>query len=236
MFPRVGVRFLGNEPPAELTVRFWNLWLDSPRLHLGMLVPRDTVRNDWNGVRTGIGHTERVVPDVHVRGSTAMEHRLGQAARVLARSRLTATSAVADRRTGRRPPVAGRADGNTPNHSACCSGAWLRLVSVSSASTSLWFCIALLYNYNMGRQPKDARAIHNRLAVLRAERSLSRQQLADAIGVNFQTIGYLERGDYSPSLELAFRLSEYFDLPIEAIFARAPFAPMTRQALVREET
>jgi DNA-binding XRE family transcriptional regulator len=88
----------------------------------------------------------------------------------------------------------------------------------------------------MGRNAKDARAIHNRLAVLRTDRALSRQQLADAIGVNFQTIGYLERGDYSPSLELAFRLAEFFDLPIEAIFAREPFAPMTRQTLVREET
>jgi len=87
----------------------------------------------------------------------------------------------------------------------------------------------------MGRKPKETGTIHNRLAVLRAERALSRQQLADAIGVNFQTIGYLERGDYSPSLELAFRLSEFFDLPIEAIFAREPFAPMTRESLVREE-
>lgn len=64
---------------------------------------------------------------------------------------------------------------------------------------------------------------------VRAERSLSRQQLAEAIGVNFQTIGYLERGDYSPSLDLAFRLAEFFDLPIEAIFAREPFSPMSRQ-------
>jgi DNA-binding XRE family transcriptional regulator len=87
----------------------------------------------------------------------------------------------------------------------------------------------------MGRHTKNTRAIHNRLAVLRADRALSRQQLADAIGVNFQTVGYLERGDYSPSLELAFRLAEFFDLPIEAIFAREPFAPMSRQTLVREE-
>ena len=86
-----------------------------------------------------------------------------------------------------------------------------------------------LYNYNMGRKPKDAQPqIHNRLPVLRAERNLSRQQLADAIGVNYQTIGYLERGDYSPSLELAFRLAEFFDLPIESIFAREPFAPTAR--------
>ena len=91
--------------------------------------------------------------------------------------------------------------------------------------------IVLLYNYNMGRKPRE-QPIHNRLAVLRAERNLSRLQLADAIGVNFQTIGYLERGDYSPSLELAFRLAEYFDLPIEAIFARKPFAPLSRDILV----
>ena len=86
----------------------------------------------------------------------------------------------------------------------------------------------------MGRSRKDVQPpLHNRLPVLRAERALSRQQLADAIGVNFQTIGYLERGDYSPSLELAFRLGEFFDLPIEAIFAREPFAPLSRQ--LREE-
>lgn len=94
--------------------------------------------------------------------------------------------------------------------------------------------IVLLYKYNMARKPAET-PIHNRLAVLRAERDLSRQELAEAIGVNFQTIGYLERGDYSPSLDLAFRLSEYFDLPIEAIFAREPFAPLSRQTLVREE-
>jgi putative transcriptional regulator len=71
--------------------------------------------------------------------------------------------------------------------------------------------------------------IHNRLPVLRAERGLSRQELADALGVNYQTIGYLERGDYNPSLELAFRISEYFGLPIEAIFSREPFRPLSEQ-------
>lgn len=85
------------------------------------------------------------------------------------------------------------------------------------------------------REQQDGRAdapIHNRLAVLRAERGLSRQDLASALGVNYQTIGYLERGDYNPSLELAFRAGEYFDLPIEAIFAREPFPPMS-EALYR---
>ena len=71
--------------------------------------------------------------------------------------------------------------------------------------------------------------LYNRLAVLRAERSLSRQDLADALGINYQTVGYLERGDYKPSLELAFRLSEYFGLPIEVIFSRSPFKPLSEQ-------
>lgn len=73
----------------------------------------------------------------------------------------------------------------------------------------------------------DKPKLYNRLSVLRAERSLSRQQLAEAVGVNYQTIGYLERGEYNPSLELAFRFSEYFDLPIEAIFSTTPMRPLS---------
>ncbi|MEZ5090755.1 MAG: helix-turn-helix domain-containing protein [Micropruina sp.] len=40
--------------------------------------------------------------------------------------------------------------------------------------------------------------IHNRISMLRAERGISRRQLADALGVHYQTVGYLERGEYSP--------------------------------------
>lgn len=68
--------------------------------------------------------------------------------------------------------------------------------------------------------------IFNRLAVLRAERGLTRQALAGAVGVNYQTIGFLERGDYNPSLTLAFALSQYFGVPIEAIFSPQPFQPL----------
>lgn len=71
--------------------------------------------------------------------------------------------------------------------------------------------------------------LYNRITVLRAERGLSRQALADALGINYQTVGYLERGDYNPSLELAFRISEFFHLPVEAIFSRAPFKPLSEQ-------
>lgn len=85
--------------------------------------------------------------------------------------------------------------------------------------------------------PNGVRRIHNRLAVLRAERRMSRVELAQAVGVNYQTIGYLERGDYSPSLDLALRLSEVFGLPVEAIFSTRPFSPLSDQVYgtVRQE-
>jgi len=67
-------------------------------------------------------------------------------------------------------------------------------------------------------------AIHNRIAMLRAERHISRRELAEAIGVHYQTIGYLERGEFSPSLHLALRIAEYFEVPVEVAFSLNPFA------------
>jgi putative transcriptional regulator len=65
--------------------------------------------------------------------------------------------------------------------------------------------------------------VHNRIAVLRAERKVSRRQLADALGVHYQTVGYLERGEFSPSLHLALRIAGYFEVPVEAVFSTKPF-------------
>ena len=66
-------------------------------------------------------------------------------------------------------------------------------------------------------------SLHNRIAVFRAERGLSRRQLAEAGGVNPQTIGYLERGDYKPSLELALKIARFFGVNVELIFSLTPF-------------
>ena len=65
--------------------------------------------------------------------------------------------------------------------------------------------------------------VHNRIAMLRAERKVSRRQLADTLGVHYQTIGYLERGEYSPSLHLARCIAETFEVPVEVIFSTKPF-------------
>ena len=75
----------------------------------------------------------------------------------------------------------------------------------------------------------EDRRVHNRLAVLRAERRLSRKQVADKLGINYQTVGYIERGDYNPSLELALSLAEFFRLPVEAIFSLRPMAPLSAE-------
>ncbi|MDO5747806.1 MAG: helix-turn-helix transcriptional regulator [Actinomycetaceae bacterium] len=69
--------------------------------------------------------------------------------------------------------------------------------------------------------------IYNRIALLRTDRGVSRRELAEALGAHYQTIGYLERGEYSPSLSLALRIAEYFDVPVESVFSTKPFPPLT---------
>jgi putative transcriptional regulator len=59
--------------------------------------------------------------------------------------------------------------------------------------------------------------------MLRAERRISRRELAEALGVHYQTIGHLERGEFSPSLHLALRIAAYFDVPVEVVFSLTPF-------------
>ena len=71
--------------------------------------------------------------------------------------------------------------------------------------------------------------IYNRIKVLRTERGLSRKDLAEAVDVNFQTIGYLERGDYNASLELAFKLAEFFEVPIDMAFSPRPFKTLAEE-------
>lgn len=47
---------------------------------------------------------------------------------------------------------------------------------------------------------------------------MTQQQLADQIGVTRQTVNAIERGKYSPSLGVAFRISRVFDKPLEEVF------------------
>lgn len=65
--------------------------------------------------------------------------------------------------------------------------------------------------------------------MLRAERGISRRELADGVGVHYQTIGYLERGEFSPSLHLALSIAAFFEVPVEVIFSLEPFPRLGEQ-------
>lgn len=71
----------------------------------------------------------------------------------------------------------------------------------------------------MGRKPKDQEeSVVNCIEELRLSKGISRQQLADAVGVHYQTVGYIERGEYSPSLVLALKIAKVLSTPVEKIF------------------
>ncbi|MBU6373317.1 MAG: helix-turn-helix transcriptional regulator [Alphaproteobacteria bacterium] len=77
--------------------------------------------------------------------------------------------------------------------------------------------------------------VHNRISLFRAEKGLSRKELAAAVGVNPQTIGFIERGDYQPSCELALKLAQTFGVPVEALFSLSPFPPLSEQLGARSQ-
>ncbi len=58
----------------------------------------------------------------------------------------------------------------------------------------------------------------NRIADLRAERAWTQADLARHVGVSRQSINAIETGKFDPSLPVAFRLAELFDLTIQDIF------------------
>jgi putative transcriptional regulator len=60
--------------------------------------------------------------------------------------------------------------------------------------------------------------METKLKVFRAMRDITQAELAQEIGVTRQTIISIERGNYNPSLELAFKIARYFEAKIEDIF------------------
>jgi putative transcriptional regulator len=86
------------------------------------------------------------------------------------------------------------------------------------------------------RASGDRELVFNRLPLLRADRGISRGELAEALGIHYQTIGYIERGEYSPSLHLALRIARFFDLPVEAVFSLEPFGQLGADALMARPT
>ena len=72
----------------------------------------------------------------------------------------------------------------------------------------------------MGRKSKaEEERVANRIEELRTQAGLSRQELAEQVGVHYQTIGYLERGEYSPSLVLALRIAKALNKEVSELFS-----------------
>lgn len=75
-----------------------------------------------------------------------------------------------------------------------------------------------------GRRPR----LYNRLRLLRYEADLSRKELGESLGVSAAAIRSIERDGMEPGLVLAWRISRYFDCPLELIFSEDPLPPISQ--------
>ena len=73
----------------------------------------------------------------------------------------------------------------------------------------------------MSRNPEEP--VYNRIEAARNALGLSRQELADKVGVHYRTVGYLEREEYSPSLVLALRIANALNQEVSDLFSLNPF-------------
>jgi putative transcriptional regulator len=78
-----------------------------------------------------------------------------------------------------------------------------------------------IYTTYMSRNQEDP--LFNRIEAARNSLGISRTDLAELTNVHYQTIGYIERGEYNPSLALAIRLAQALDVEVSEIFSTKPF-------------
>lgn len=104
-----------------------------------------------------------------------------------------------------------------PNHAYQYTPAWFRSFVLGRLVISI--------SLNQAGETSAHRAgttLRNKLAMLRVEHGMSRQDLARELDISDHTVTALERAEYTPSLALALRISQLFALPIEAIFFPSP--------------
>jgi DNA-binding XRE family transcriptional regulator len=77
-----------------------------------------------------------------------------------------------------------------------------------------------IYATSVSRNPEEP--LFNRVEAARTLAGMTRNELAEQVGVHYQTIGYIERGEYNPSLALALRLSQALGVDVSQIFSSSP--------------
>ncbi|KGA98365.1 XRE family transcriptional regulator [Alkalihalobacillus alcalophilus ATCC 27647 = CGMCC 1.3604] len=60
--------------------------------------------------------------------------------------------------------------------------------------------------------------LRNRVKELRARHGFSQTELANRVGVTRQTIGFIEKGDFSPSIALSLRLAKHLEIKVDQLF------------------
>ncbi len=76
-----------------------------------------------------------------------------------------------------------------------------------------------IYAIFMSRKPKEQlEKVGIAVEFFRERSGLGRKELADLVNVHYQTIGYIERGEYAPSLVLALRLAKALEVEVEQLF------------------
>jgi len=60
--------------------------------------------------------------------------------------------------------------------------------------------------------------VKNRLEEIRKAKGITQEELANALEVSRQTVGSLENGRYNPSIILAFKIAQFFEVSIEEVF------------------
>ena len=93
----------------------------------------------------------------------------------------------------------------------------VRFGSSQTLQLNVALMLCSMYATSMSRNAEVP--VFNQIEEVRTARGLSRQELADLVGVHYQTIGYLERGEYSPSLVLALRISEALNEAVSDLFS-----------------
>ncbi len=110
----------------------------------------------------------------------------------------------------RKPPVKDECD--IPNDTYQHAPAWLSSLVLGR------LVISLSMSSSHARTYRPGMTLHNRLAILRVEHGMEREDLAMELDISHHTVIALEHGEYTPSLDLALRIGQLFALPVEEVF------------------